>query len=156
MNPAIKFARVQAMHISGAHLHSHVGQPSASTASLAASHAEQTRKKLFAAADDLEFASTAEGAWMIGAWSGQNGSRHGHSSRESDSNGSNSEEPASRASASGAPVPTDLVLEQSAIAAAQANAPAAQAAASSYRVYSPQTPERVERIAEARQVSYWA
>ncbi|HTJ29953.1 MAG TPA: hypothetical protein VL346_05615 [Acidobacteriaceae bacterium] len=149
------------MHIGGAHLHSHMNQPSVSTASIASKHAQETRKKLFAAAEELDAAATAESAWMIGAWSGgdENGKRHGGSGEKNQGESSPSEgHPAGGHPVAAQPTQalSELALEQSASAGAQAwAAGAAQPEpASGYAAYA--AGRRVERTAEARQVSYWA
>ena len=151
------------MHIGAAHLHSHMGQPPGNASAVAAKRAEETRKKLFAASEELDAASTAESAWMIGAWSGagEDGKRHGSSQGEEareQGRGGNPAIPATGTPATTAALGTtsELVLEQSAVSGAQSlglgASPAAPAAG--YGAYA--APARVERAPEARQVSYWA
>ena len=164
------------MHIGGAHLHSQTGQPSAhamSASAAASRHAEETRKKLFASAEELDAAATAESAWMIGAWSGSgsgsgsNGGRDGSPDRSNSDDTSRSGErsagiqsvesrTAANLPAASSTLP-ELALEQSAqsaIAGAQAIGIGPTTPATGYGIYA--APARVEQIPETRQVSYWA
>lgn len=135
------------MHISSAHLHGHAGH-STSAVGWAAKRADETRKKLFSAAEELDAAATAESAWMIGAWggSGGNGGEHGGSERrgqEPDDSGNGG-------------VISEVVQEQNAVAGVQAMGTemGRSGMAPGYAMYVPG--ERVERSAEVRRVSYWA
>ena len=158
------------MHIGGAHLHGHAGQPMAgamSASAVAAKRAEETRKKLFASSEELDATATAESAWMIGAWSGSgsgsgsgnggNGDRHSGSDQDNldrqsiDDTSRRADRPAGNPLAASSAL-SELTLEQSAIAGAQAFAPTAPTA--SYGSYA--APARVEKTPETRQVSYWA
>jgi hypothetical protein len=57
-----------------------------SASALAARRAEETRKKLFATASELDAGSGSEGAWMVTAWAGGNSAANQGSSQDSNPN----------------------------------------------------------------------
>jgi hypothetical protein len=60
------------MHIHGGHMNPNASLNGAhgSAATLAARRAEETRKKLFGTASEIDAASSSEGGWMVTAWAG--------------------------------------------------------------------------------------
>lgn len=142
------------MHIAGAHLHGHTGYPSATTAGVAAKRSEDTRRKLFSAADELDLAVTDENAWMIGAWSGtgEHGERPGDPEYDSPSN-SDAENSQRLTETNGNHL--GIVLEQSGTVGAQAIGTPSAVQTASYSLYAPQAGDPVESTPSGQQVSYW-
>jgi hypothetical protein len=73
------------MHIHGGHMNPNASLTGAhgSASALAARRAEETRKKLFATASELDAGSNAEGAWMVTAWAGGNSAANQRSGQDS-------------------------------------------------------------------------
>jgi hypothetical protein len=76
------------MHIHGGHMNPNASLNGAhgSAATLAARRAEETRKKLFGTASEIDAASSSEGAWMVTAWAGGNSAAGQGSSQDSSPN----------------------------------------------------------------------
>jgi hypothetical protein len=76
------------MHIHGGHMNPNASLTGAhsSASALAARRAEETRKKLFATASELDAGSSSESAWMVTAWAGGNSAANQGSSQDSSPN----------------------------------------------------------------------
>jgi hypothetical protein len=73
------------MHIHGGQMNPNtsLNGTHGSASAQAARHAEETRKKLFARASELDAATSSEGAWMVTAWAGGNSAANQESDRDS-------------------------------------------------------------------------
>jgi hypothetical protein len=97
------------MHIHGGQMNpstSLSGAHGSAASALAARRAEETRKKLFSRASELDAATSSEGGWMVTAWAG------GNSAADQKSNqGSNQDSSQHRFSSSDQPKPSAEVEE---------------------------------------------
>jgi hypothetical protein len=99
------------MHIHGGHMNPSLNGSGArvSESALAARRAEETRKKLFSSASELEATSSTESAWMVGAWSGS-GSGSGSGAGANTGSGSKTDPGSPRGAAT--PLPSEAEEQQ--------------------------------------------